>query len=236
IGGPVSIPKLYKGKDRTFFFFAWERYKEDQEYPGEKIASVPTKAQRLGDFSDTRDNQNRLITIYDPLTGRNENNRWVRSAFAGNQIPADRINDVAKKIMALYPDPNSVSAGSPAWQNNFFVNNIADFKFTNVMARIDHNLNSKQRVYARWSTSDFVQVRTANAIPGIGGDHRDGGKYSNGGVVDWVNTLNGTTILNVRAALSYWVEKIGPSDYGFTTAQWGWPASVVSQLTKSTLL
>jgi hypothetical protein len=45
---------------------------EDQEYPAEKIASVPTMAQRSGDFSDTRDNQNRLITIYDPLTGRQE--------------------------------------------------------------------------------------------------------------------------------------------------------------------
>src|SRR5262245_60231123 len=93
IGGPVWIPKVYKGKDRTFFFFAWEKYNEDQEYPGEKIASVPTKAQRIGDFSDTFDNQNRLITIYDPLTGRNENNRWVRSPFSGNRIPDNRIND-----------------------------------------------------------------------------------------------------------------------------------------------
>lgn len=236
IGGPVSIPKLYKGKDRTFFFFAWEKYKEDQEYPAEKIASVPTLAQRTGDFSDTRDNQNRLITIYDPLTGRNENNRWVRSPFVGNRMPGDRINDVARKIMALYPEPNTVSAGSPAWQSNYFVNNIADFKFTNVMARIDHNVSAKERIYARWSTSDFVQVRTANAIPGIGGDHRDGGKYSNGGVVDSVTTLNANTLLNIRAALSYWVEKIGPSDYGFSASQWGWPASVVSQLTKSTLL
>ena len=104
------------------------------------------------------------------------------------------------------------------------------------MARIDHNVNAKQRAYARWSTSDFVQVRTANAIPGIGGDHRDGGKYSNGGVVDWVNTLNSTTMLNIRAALSYWVEKIGPPDYGFDATQWGWPASMVNQLTKRDLL
>ena len=160
----------------------------------------------------------------------------MRSPFSGNRIPADRINDVAKKIMSLYPEPNTLSSGSPAWQNNYFVNNIADFKFTNVMARIDHNVNAKQRIYARWSASDFVQVRTANAIPGIGGDHRDGGKYSNGGVIDSVTTLSATTLLNVRAALSYWVERIGPPDYGFSTTQWGWPTSVVSQLTKADLL
>src|SRR5215831_12454303 len=92
IGGPVHLPKVYKGEDKTFFFFAWEKYHEDQEYPSEKVASVPTAAQRQGDFSDTRDNAGRLITIYDPLSGRFEGTKWVRTAFAGNRIPSDRIN------------------------------------------------------------------------------------------------------------------------------------------------
>ena len=50
IGGPVRVPKVYNGKDKTFFFFALEQYHEDQEYPGEKVASVPTAAQRSGRF------------------------------------------------------------------------------------------------------------------------------------------------------------------------------------------
>src|SRR5215831_6336605 len=238
IGGPVRIPKAYNGKDKTFFFFAWEKYHEDQEYPSEKVASVPTAAQRKGDFSDTRDNSGRLITIYDPLTGRADNTgKWIRQPFAGNLIPSERINPVAAKIMALYPLPNTVSAGSPAWQNNFYwAENVADFNFTNVMTRVDHNFSSRERVYARWSWSDFKQVRIANAIPGLGGDHRDGGKLSNGGVIDSVTTLNSGTLLNMRASLSYWRELIGPSDYGFDATQWGWPASLVSQLTKRTLL
>jgi hypothetical protein len=109
IGGPVYIPKVYKGKDKTFFFFAWEKYHEDQEYPAEKIASVPTLAQRKGDFSDTRDNAGRLITIYDPKTGRADSTgKWVRTAVAGNTIPANRINpggsaaeDLANRTPAL---------------------------------------------------------------------------------------------------------------------------------------
>jgi hypothetical protein len=237
-GGPVRVPKVYNGKDKTFFFVAIEKYHEDQEYPAEKIASVPTAAQRNGDFSDTRDNSNRLITIYDPLTGRADSTgKWIRQPFAGNIIPKDRFNPVATKILALYPLPNTVSAGSPAWQNNFYsADNIANFNFTNVMTRLDHNFSSKERVYARWSWSNFDQVRTANAIPGLGGDHRDGGKYSNGGVVDSVTTLDSGTLLNMRASLSYWTERIGPADFGFDATQWGWPASVVSQLTKRTLL
>jgi hypothetical protein len=238
LGGPVRVPKVYNGKDKTFFFFAWEKYHEDQEYPAEKVASVPTAAQRKGDFSGTFDNAGRLITIYDPLSGRADaTGKWIRQPFAGNVIPSDRINPVAAKILALYPLPNTVSAGSPAWQNNFFwANNVADFNFSNMMLRVDHNFSSRERVYARWSTSDFKQVRTANAIPGLGGDHRDGGKYSNGGVIDSVTTLNSGTLINFRAALSYWRELIGPSDYGFDATQWGWPASLVAQLTKRNLL
>src|SRR5215471_5326614 len=104
IGGPVRVPKVYNGKDKTFFFFAWEKYHEDQEYPAEKVASVPTAAQRKGDFSSTFDNAGRLITIYDPLTGRADaTGKWIRQPFTGNMIPAERINTVAAKILALYP-------------------------------------------------------------------------------------------------------------------------------------
>src|SRR5262249_49923642 len=140
IGGPVSLPKLYEGKDRTFFFFAFEKYRENQEYPSERISSVPTLAQRKGDFSDTRDNATVLTAIYDPLTGRfDTNNRWVRDRFAGNMIPADRINPVATKLLSYYPEPNTVTAGSTTWQNNYFLaGNVALFTFKNVMARLDH--------------------------------------------------------------------------------------------------
>src|SRR4029077_1574417 len=129
------------------------------------------------------------------------------------------------------------SAGSPDWQNNWYwADNIANFNFTNVMTRVDHNFSAKERVYARWSWSNFTQVRVANAIPGLGGDHRDGGKYSNGGVIDSVTTLSPNTILNIGASLTYSTEKIGPSDFGFDATQWGWPAAVVNQLTKKNLL
>ena len=238
IGGPVQIPKLYKGKDRTFFFFSWEKYREDQEYPTEKLASVPSMLQRKGDFTDTVDNAGRLYTIYDPLTGRlDSNNRWIRTAFPGNKIPAQQISPAGAKLLAFYPEPNTVSSGSVAWQNNFFSpENIAKFNFTNTISRLDHNFSDRERVYARWSWSNFVQVRTSNALPGIGGDHRDGGKYSNGGVVDSVTMLTPNTILDVRVSLTYWTEKIGPSDYGFDTTQLGWPESLASQLVKRTLL
>ena len=237
IGGPVRLPRIYDGRDKTFFFFAWEKYHEDQEYPSEKVASVPTQLQRNGDFSATHDNQGRLITIYDPLTGGFQGNKWVRTPFPGNAIPSNRINAVGADIAALYPLPNTTSSGSTDWQNNFFWgDNIANFNFKNVMLRVDHNVNARERIYARWSWSDFVQIRDANAVAGLGGNHRNGGKYGNGGVVDSVTTINPGTIFNMRAALQYWREKIGPPDFGFTVAKWGWPASLVAQLPGSSML
>jgi hypothetical protein len=238
IGGPVDIPKVYKGKDHTFFFFALEQYREDQEYPAEKIASVPTAAQRSGDFSNTETLAGQMITIYDPQTGHADSSgNWIRAPFPGNIIPGGRINPVAAKVLALYPLPNTTTSGSPAWQNNYYwADNIANFHFKNVMARVDHSFSARERVYARWSWSNFDQVRIENAIPGVAGDHRFGGKYSNGGVVDSVTTLSSGTLLDLRASLSYWDENVGPpASMGFNATQIGWPASLVSQLPNSYL-
>src|SRR5215472_12454711 len=99
IGGPVRIPKIYNGKDRTFFFFAWEKYNQNQVFPQNDVSSVPTLAQRSGDFSQTFNAAGRLTTVYDPTTGRLENGQWIRDPFAGNVIPATRIDPSGAKII-----------------------------------------------------------------------------------------------------------------------------------------
>jgi hypothetical protein len=238
LGGPVWLPKLYRGKDKTFFFFAFEKYREDTYYPNESISSVPTVLQRQGDFSRTFDNSNRLQQIFDPLTGRADSaNRWVRTPFAGNRIPAERINPVSAAMLKQYPEPNTSTPGSVDWQNNFFLNpNTGRFDFINLTARLDHNFSESQRVYGRWSWSDFTQLRLTTGIPGVAGDYRNGGKFANGGVIDSVTTLSPSTVLNIRAALNRWVEALGPyGNEGFTSASLGWPQAVASQFPRPDL-
>ena len=137
IGGPVRVPKVYNGKDRTFFFFAWEKYHEDQEYPSEKVASVPTAAQRSGDFSDTRDNAEPPDHHLRSADRTSRSDRQVGAhAVPGQQDSRRPHQPGGAKILALYPLPNTFSPGPPAWQNNYFCgDNIANFNFTNVMAR-----------------------------------------------------------------------------------------------------
>lgn len=237
VGGPVVLPKVYNGRDKTFFFWGWERFGYTQQFPSESFASVPTIDQRRGDFSRTFDTANRQIVIYDPLTGRLEGNNWVRSPFNGNVIPSNRIDPSASKILTLYPEPNTTTPGAPLWQNNYFrANNTGRFEYNNYSARIDHLISSKHRIYGRWSYFPEFETRVINALPGIAGDLRAGDKISNNGVVDWVSTLTPTTVFNVRTSFNRWLENKDPSRYpggtdGWTNAtQLGWPAAFVNQL------
>src|SRR5262249_7224422 len=149
LGAPVRIPKLYNGKDRTFFFVSWEHYNQNILFPTNDISSVPTAAQKNGDFSQTLNAQSQLMPIYDPATGRTVNGNWVRDQFPGNRIPVNRFDPVGLKIVNLYPDPNTTTAGSVPWQNNFFLdNNVTWYHFNNFATRVDHNVSARERIYA----------------------------------------------------------------------------------------
>ena len=106
LGGPLGIPGLYSGKDRTFFMFGFERIKDVRpRFDAGGDSWVPTEALRNGDFSAYSSN----ITIYDPLTrvpGATAG-QFVGQPFAGNVIPANRISPVAKKILEYYSQPKN---------------------------------------------------------------------------------------------------------------------------------
>jgi hypothetical protein len=97
-GGPIV-------KDKTFFWFSTDDYK--QRSTRNNVITLPTSAQRAGDFSQLRNANGQLITIYDPLTTRTVNGAIVRDPFPGNVIPANRLNPVALKMLSPYPTPTS---------------------------------------------------------------------------------------------------------------------------------
>ena len=103
VDGPVRIPGMFDGRNKTFFMFNYEGYKEAT--PNPSTYTVPDDAQLRGDFSGLRDAQGRLIQIFDPATGRLENGQWVRDAFPGNVIPQDRISPMARQFTPVFPAP-----------------------------------------------------------------------------------------------------------------------------------
>ena len=107
IGGPVRIPGLYNGQNRTFFFFNLNWIKV-ATFPASNFISVPTPAFKRGDFSELKDAQGNLIPIYDPATTRPDGQGgFTRDPFPGNIIPENRFSTVAKNVLPYYADPTS---------------------------------------------------------------------------------------------------------------------------------
>lgn len=162
LGGPVVIPGLYNGHDRTFFFGALEWLYDEFPEPGSQ--TVPSQAMRNGDFSELL---SQGIIIYDPLTAQTVGARVVRQPFAGNIIPSTRLNPIAQKVLSYFPLPNQ--AANATGQDNFFYANPRTDDFYSISTRLDHTLTSKQRVMLRFTRNDRREARGAEfgAVGGI---------------------------------------------------------------------
>jgi len=145
-GGPVNIPWLYSGRDKTFFFGTYEGFRFPR---GQTIQNtVPTQAMRNGDFSAEPN-----VTVRDPLTGQ---------AFANNRIPDNRISPIAKSFLSLYPLPNA-GATDRLRVANYIRNSSSSLNSDQYDIRIDHYLTQKQSVFGRWTWKD-VAVDSPNIL------------------------------------------------------------------------
>ncbi len=232
VDGPVAIPGLYNGRNKTFFLFTGEKYREGT--PAPQFSTVPTEAMRRGDFSNYRDTAGNLITIYDPATGRLENGVWVRDPFPGNQIPASRINSVAQRLLDFYPLPNNRDPAVAEWQNNLaYAEHFNKDVFWNWVGKVDHNFGSNDRTFFRWGRNERNEIRNTSAIRT--GPAQDGQLpliRSNDALVgDWVHVFGAGAVFNLRGGYSNFLE-LSRSDegLGFNAADLGFPASLASQL------
>jgi hypothetical protein len=102
IGGPVFIPKIYNGKNKSFFLLTGEAYRQTK--PSSELEALPTALERVGNFSQSLTSAGKLQTIYDPLSGS------TRTPFANNIIPANRLDPVGLAMASYYPNPTSTAA------------------------------------------------------------------------------------------------------------------------------
>jgi len=233
IDGPVELPGLYDGRNKTFFMFNYEGYKEATPNPA--TYTVPDAAQLAGDFSNLRDAQGRLITIFDPATGRLENGQWVRDPFPNNRIPTNRIDPAAVRFAQYFLQPNATPpAGSDPWRNNYvFAPNLAYDTFRNLASKVDQNISERSKMFIRYAYNKRTEQRSTNGI--LSGPAQDGQlplwRINHTGVADWVRTVSSSLVLNVRAGLNQYLE-LARSDPGlnFNPADLGLPASLVNQL------
>ncbi len=203
IGGPVLIPKLYDGRNRTFFFFNYEMFRTNVTTAG-NLQTLPTDAYRNGDFSAALtgrqlgvDPLGRPImenTIFDPATSRLVNGVVVRDAFPGNIIPQSRLDPVALKIQDLIPRANF-----PGTINNW-AQNAPNYKIQAIPAiKLDHNLSTAAKASFYWSKQRTDQWTGPDGLPFPITGRRDQLIYSYTTRANYNHVLTPTTILSLGA-------------------------------------
>ena len=218
-------------KNKTFFLFTGERYREGT--PAPLFSTTPTDAMKRGDFSGLVDIQGRPIIIYDPNTGRDVNGVWTRDAFPGNIIPVNRINQTARRIMQYYPAPNGSSPGSVPWQNNLIYDeHFNKDLFWNWVGKVDHNFGANDRAFFRWGENERNEVRNTTGIRS--GPAQDGQlplwRANRALVGDWVHIFGPGTVFNLRGSYTYFLEWSYSTDsIGFDATEF-WPANIVGQM------
>lgn len=176
MGGPVIIPHFYNGKDKTFFFFSWEQFRQTLSLPTQ--ATVPTAAERAGDFSGVLGGPTgtfNLCTgdpilqnqIFDPATSTTtpDGKNSCRLPFAGNIIPTDRFSSAATALLATLPAPNQ--AGTPnlyGFYNNYALSPSYPLNNTTTTVRIDQVFSDRDRIFVSYSSRDNVRGG-ANSLP-----------------------------------------------------------------------
>jgi hypothetical protein len=215
IGGPVVVPHLYDGRNKTFFFFAEEGFRERQFLSSNY--QVPTALERTGDFSQSG------ITIYNPYNQTvNPDGSLTRHPFAGNVIPASLISTVGKNIASYYPQPNLT--GLPSGAVNYTVPAAGpEDRGDEFVGKIDH------QVFKWWSANvSYLHygslIPFGNALgtaPGSGSITYD--RHVDATQLNNIFTVNPTTVASVRFGFNRFPNTILPLSKGFNPATLGLP-------------
>ncbi len=228
-GGPILVPGLYNGKNRSFFFFDYQgtRTRNASDFTG----TVPLEEWKRGDFSNLRNAAGQLITIYDPLTTAPDGSgNFIRQAFADNRIPDARIDPVARNLMRFFPAANANPVSQFTQVNNFFVGSKAKSGDNRYDIRLDHNVSEKWRMFGRYSKSRNYSS-PVNFFGNLGTPSGDGPSSTDNYSVSWDNTitLSPTSIVSVRYGFGRFVNVRFPFSTGFDTTQLGFPSSIRDQ-------
>jgi hypothetical protein len=182
ISGPISVPKIYDGRNRTFFLFTSDWFRENQ--PITSIGTVPTTAMKQGDFSGFVDSSGNQIPIYDPTTGQ---------PFPQNQIPQGRFSSLANAILPFIPDPDRTGTNyglqsnkSPAVHNAPVTENLYGFT-------VDHTIDPSQSIhFSMWRDNQLsVPYNYAPIVPDTSElqSAQDDYNYADGFLLNYVKTV-----------------------------------------------
>jgi len=227
-GGRLKIPKIYDGKNRTFFWLAWEGYDDTQSNSSQFY--TPTALERAGNFSQTKASSGSLDVIYDPLTTvcGGSPNTCTRTPFGGNIIPSDRLNKTGLAIAATYVQPQIPSSyyGNPNLTQAALLPSRASQK----TAKLDHEVTHFWR--ASLSYARYFSLEPGNTwFPTVSSPDQwrllrrvDATQLNN------ILTLSPTTVLTVRYGFNRFPNYGYQVSQGYNLSQLGFDPSFIASV------
>jgi hypothetical protein len=226
--GPVEIPGLYNGHNRTFWMYGYEGISASQPYRSYNLTyTVPTPPERQGNFSDLLAFGS-SYQIYDPKTTRAASTagRYMRDPFPGNIIPASRLDAAAQNLISrYYPLPNLPGAAPTGV--NYTMPSIVANQFQNHTVRVDHAIGARQKLSVRATASDRAQDLELRFNGGAGAV---GERQNRGFGIDDLIVLNARFLLDVRYNYTRYVDNYGPPSAGLDLASLGFSQTFVNQI------
>jgi trimeric autotransporter adhesin len=229
-GGVVRIPKVYNGKNRTFFWLAWEGYDDTQSNSSQ--FTTPTALERIGDFSQSKTPGGALNVIYDPKSTVCAGSTCTRQPFAGNVIPNGQLNPVGLAIAATYVQPQTASAfyGAP----NLTQAALLPARASQKTAKLDHEVT-------KWWRASLSYLRYFSLEPGnkwfntVSSPDQwllqrrvDTTQFNN------ILTISPTTVLTVRYGFNRFPNYGYQVSQGFNLASLGFDPSYVAAIASPT--
>ena len=216
-GGPLYIPGIYKQRNKTFFFAYYEGLR--QGTPGPLTTTMPTTAEKSGDFSAIPE------VLYNPFSTVQTASGFSRTPFPGNQIPASLFSKVGAKLLSYYPDPTN-----GALTNNFSASASASATSNEYGIRLDHNFTDNVRMFARWSNKDETKTEEppyyGASNPAGPGSFNPNNRLDGAAGATWV--ISSTTVFSLNAGYNHWFEGNVLQSYPFDMTQIGLPAFINS--------
>jgi hypothetical protein len=229
VGGPIYIPKLYNGQNRTFIFAGYE---------GRRLRSaslitnsLPTELEKQGDFSRTLNAAGQLRTIYDPYSSRPDPSRpgqFIRDPLAGNRVPSNRLDPIALNVMKLYPQPNTSGLPFTGLQNYVLLGTFQDANNRGT-TKIDHLFNDRQRIFFRYTILNWTTSQPEAWPPAPNPACPDSYCFDfyqrqQNAAFDYTNTVSNTLVLNLRYGFGRGILDRASRYLGFKPSSLGFPA------------
>jgi len=226
-GGPLIIPHVYNGKDKTFWFFSWEGFRLRQG-ASPVLTTVPTTAELGGDFSAAG-----IAPILDPCGGTVTtavacpNFTGPATPFPGNKIPIGRQNPTSLALEKLWPAANLPCGGTDpviGCKNNYAKSFGTGGNQNQVVGRLDHAITNNQHIFFRYTYWNVLDLPLDPLGTGVCQD-RCSEKYdSTAPALGYNWTVTPNTIVGITTSLSRFAYDRAPKNSGFDLTTIGWPA------------